>query len=249
MAITRPLKIALSALDSQQVARLLWRRYKQMIQTKSEINTATLFRSIEIDFQKIDVEKNKTPDYLVEKNGIKIYVEVKEINENDDEIAIRKMAEGDNPEIYTTDQSGKRFRSKIKEANSQLKEKCKAGEPGIVIIQDLRPLYTLSLNPQEEIKLAMFGDRELWCYVHPRHMVGKVKDDIFTINRMTTERKNTTVSAVGFLVVHNETKKITMLLHHNPFAKNKLDYGILRSKSIKQYAISSTNQYGSFIEV
>lgn len=48
----------------------------------------------------------------------------------------------------------------------------------------MRDFLTLSCTPQEEIKLAMFGDRVTWVSVN----TGNIKADIFD-KKTTTEQK------------------------------------------------------------
>ena len=220
--------------------------------TKSEINTIRFFESIGIDIQRISESADKTPDYCLSINDLTIYLEVKEIIENDYEKSILKQIQryGES-ECYDSSPTGKRFRSKIAEANRQLKKICTKGEPGIVLIQDNRTFFTKCLMPQEEIKQAMFGDRVIWKTVpsHYNNYNSIATADIFSHNKTTTEFKNTTISAVGLLIEHCETKELTVHLHHNPFAKHPIPELLFNSERVKEYKVTSTKNYGDFIEI
>ncbi len=219
--------------------------------TKSEENTKKFFQSVGIDIQKVSEGSEKTPDYHFSVNGVSIYLEVKEITENDKEKIIQqKICDVGEAGCYDSSPIGKRFRSKISEANRQLRNLCVNGEPGIVLIQDSRPFATKSLMPQEEIKQAMFGDRVIWRTIpsHLSNYISKVTADIFSHNKTTTEEKNTTISAVGLLIEHIETGELSLLIHHNPYAKNPLPVSLINNSCFKEYKIDSTKEYGDFIE-
>lgn len=220
--------------------------------TKSEEDTVRFFRSIGIEIQKVSECSEKTPDYHLSPKGCSIYLEVKEIDENDEEKEIRrKVDEFGESGVYDTSPVGKRFRSKIAESNRQLKKLCVNKEPGIVLIQDVRPFVTKSLMPQEELKQAMFGDRVTWRNVplHQNNNSSAVTADIYSRNKTTTESKNTTVSAVALLIEHSQTGELTMLLHHNPHAKNPLPESIFSGDRVKEFKVNSTKNYGGFVEV
>lgn len=220
--------------------------------TKSEKNTIRFFRSIGVEIDKVPEAFEKTPDYFLSLNDQLIYLEVKEIDENNDEKDIlQTIYENKEIRCYESDIVGKRFRSKIAEANRQLKKLCKNNESGIVVIQDIRPFFTKSIMPQEEIKQAMFGDRIIWLTAptHYNEYESEVTADIFSYNKTTTESKNTTTSAVALLIEDYKTSELTFLLHHNPHAKNPLSESIFSGFGIRQFRIISTKNYCDFVEV
>jgi len=130
--------------------------------TESELDTTRFFKEIGVDLNRIAEGTEKTPDFYFETGAQKVFVEVKEIKENEDEKKLLRDVEiygqtgvHDSPEL------GKRFRPAIQAANRQLKQRCLSGEAGLIIIQDVRDWFTRSIVPQEEIKIAMFGDNNL----------------------------------------------------------------------------------------
>ena len=223
-----------------------------MKMTQSEKNIERLFRSIGIAINKVPEDSEKTPDYSFSINGQLIYLEVKEIEENEEEKKIlRKLDEFDEIQSYESKENENRFRSGISKGNRQLKKRCRNGEPGLVVIQDLRSFFTNSFNPQEEMKQAMFGDHVTWCSVPNQYNQyhSRVVADNFGRNRTTTDKKNTTISAVALLFENYETSELTLLIHHNPHAKNPLPNLFSSFHSIKEYRVYSTREYGYFIEV
>ncbi len=223
-----------------------------MKMTQSEKNIERVFLSIGIAINKVPEDSEKTPDYSFSINGQSIYLEVKEIEENEEErIILRKLDELDEIQSYESKENENRFRSGISKGNRQLKKRCKNGEPGLVVIQDLRSFFTKSFNPQEEMKQAMFGDHVTWCSVPNQYNQyhSRVVADNFGRNRTTTDKKNTTISAVALLFENYETRELTLLIHHNPHAKNPLPNLFSSFHSIKEYRVDSTREYGHFVEV
>ena len=211
--------------------------------TESEKDTIRLFNEIGVNLKRIPEGAEKTPDFFIETDKQKIFIEVKEVNENEEEKKLLKEIEDkgqvsghDSPEI------GKRFRPSIQAANRQLKKSCKSNEAGLVIIQDVRDFFTRSCIPQEEIKLAMFGDRVTWVEVRSR----KIQADIYDKNKTTTGQKNTTVSAVGLMIKNIQDNSLTLHIYHNPHAKNILISPFLESPKIYEYSICNTRSYGDF---
>ena len=220
--------------------------------TTSEKNALKFFSSLGIEIKKVPESTEQTPDYLLIVRDQPIFLEVKEIDENPKERSVLKDIEkfGESG-CYDSSPLGKRFRSKIVESNKQLKKKCKNNEPGIALIQDVRSFFTKSIDPQEEIKQAMFGDRVIWRTMPSiqNSQPTKVTADIFSANKTTTAEKNTTISAVGFLAEHYQSGDLLMFLYHNPFARNPIEESLFSDLSIKQFKIGSTRNYCEFVEI
>lgn len=185
----------------------------------------------------------RTPDFYVQTNKQKIFIEVKEIGENEEEKGLLKeidvkghISGHDSPEI------GKRFRPSIKSANKQLKMRCTSNEAGLVIIQDVRHFFTRSCIPKEEIKIAMFGERITWFGVNS----GEVKAGIFDKNKTTTKQKNTTISAVGLMIKNIQDDNLTLHIYHNPHAKIPLISPVFNSSKVYEYRMNCTKTYGNF---
>lgn len=211
--------------------------------TKSEENTIKLFKEIGLDLVRVKERAEKTPDFFVETDKQKIFIEVKEINENKEEKDFllkidnkEKISAFDSPEI------GKRFRPPINAANKQLKSSCKSNEAGLIIIQDIRNFLNRSECPHEEVKLAMFGDRVTWLNVG----TGQFEADLFDKNKTTTEQKNTTTSAVCLLTKDLENGNLKLHIYHNPYAKVPLISPVFKSSKVSEYSIHITKAYSNF---
>lgn len=214
--------------------------------TESEIDTIRFFEKIGIEIIRIHDGVEKAPDFYLEIDNQGIYVEVKEISDNADEIALIKEVEAHGfSSVHDSPEIGRRFRPAIQSANRQLKQRCSSGEPGLVIIQDVRNFFTRSMFPVEEVKLAMFGDRVTWISTRDSRLTA----DLYEKNKTVTENKNTTVSAVGLMVKNINDQSLTLHIFHNPHAKNMMKVGTLLSDSVIEYKIRDTRSYGSFERV
>jgi hypothetical protein len=214
--------------------------------TESEENLINLFSTTRFELLRVSEGVEKSPDFFIQSELQDVYIEVKEISENKSELELRKKVElTGSSGCYESSEVGKRFRTKIVEANRQLKKKCTGNQASIVIIQDIRPFISMSIMPQEEIKQAMFGDRVTWISVDNHEIAA----DLFSKNKTTTAEKNTTTSAVGLLVRNLETSELSLDLFHNPYAKNRLIAEFSLENSIREYMISDTVNYQDFLSI
>ncbi len=211
--------------------------------TQSEINVQKFFKQIGCKLFKIPETSIKTPDFYLKTTKQKIIIEVKEITENEDEKKVNSQIEQfGETDVYNSCSIGKRFRVPIQKSNRQLKKHCINNEPGLLIIQDVRSFANRSFFYQEEIKQAMFGDRVTWINQDNR----KIAADIFQENKTTTDKKNTTISAVAILIENVQNGVLTLHIYHNPFAKNKLISPVFQSDLVYEYEIESTDSYCNF---
>lgn len=219
--------------------------------TISEDGVARFFTDHGFSIARIPASTTKTPDFWISHAQFLAAVEVKEISENDYEKNARLEVEesGHASGVQSRDDS-KVLRNLIKDANSQLKKLCTGGEPGILVVQDIRPIWTLNIFIEESLKQAMFGDRILWRSA-PNSTVAvsstTISDD-FGRNRAITDKKNRSVSAVGILYQHADPVKTSLCLYHNPFAHHELVLPLNLCGRIRQFVISSFDQYGHFLE-
>lgn len=219
--------------------------------TISEENVAKFFTDNGFLTDRIPVSATKTPDFWISRDQFRAAVEVKEIAENDYEKNVRREVE-ENGHASGVEWRGdsKVLRNLIKYANAQLKKLCAEGEAGLLVVQDVRPFWTVNLLIEESLKQAMFGDRIIWRSAHNVMSAGpsRTVNDCFGGNRATTDQKNRSVSAVGILYWHTDPRKASLSVYHNPFAHHKLLLPPDLSGSIRQFFISSTDQYGPFFE-
>ena len=212
--------------------------------TESEINVANFFDFIGHKLTRVVESPDKTPDLFIKTSKQEIFLEVKEVVENQDEKEINKKFE-ENQLVVIGDEnlSGERFRDHIRNANRKYKAACLNNEASLTVIQDIRSFANSSCCPQEEIKQAMFGNNVTWINFEKREIVA----DMFQENKTITEKKNTSTSAVSLLIKDFTTGDMNLHIFHNPFAKTPLISPIFKANSVYEYEIPDTRNYCNFI--
>lgn len=181
-----------------------------------------------ITFQRLPTARNKSPDYKVEASGVTVIVEVKQLDESEeDQARYEQVLEEAAPAHF--DSTDDRVAEKLKTAADQLRPHSKQGYPTVVCIYDLRRLGMLSA---ENIKVAMYGEeRVVIDRSHPQY------DVVFPVsaggNRQCTPKANTSISAVGLLACY--AQEISLNLFHNRFARVPLPPVCLARVSAGQF--------------
>ena len=220
--------------------------------TESELSTFNFFESIEIDLFPVPPTQDPEPDFEARIGSQTVFIEVKEIQDNDDERAvIERIESSDQCDAYGSTDSANRIREKLRQANSQLRIRCSESHSGVMVLQDVRSFWTRDIYIHESIKQAMFGNREVWR-ARPSQRNGytsRIVSDRFTRDRSLTAKKNRSISALALIVTGQTMDESKMFLFHNRFAKVPFNAARLRCPRFKEYAIQSTDSYGQFEEL
>lgn len=160
-----------------------------------------------IIWEKLEEGHLPTPDYKIIINDYVIYVEVKQIDK-DDNLSVNGGSRT----------PGSHIREKIKEARKQVKAGAREGFPSILLIYNNLDGMQMFGTEQHDFLAAMYGEMTLIFNKHEN----KFTDSYYGRNRSFAEEKSTYFSAVGFLSKTREQMKIK--LYENAFAKNRLDY-------------------------
>ncbi len=177
--------------------------------TKSEKLLEDVLSKHGIVFEPIsesDIQHEKTPDYVVQLEGIDSYWEVKELEPNDDELAISRSFEEGIGEIYSV--NSRRIRNSIKSACDQFKNYGVTDSPCVIVLFDARPFETKDLLFYPEVKAAMLGYSEY---------IESCDDSIKEISRkdaLLTRKNKTYISAIVVIREH-DTEAVVL---HNPNA-------------------------------
>ena len=166
--------------------------------------------SNELEFERIVEGNDPTPDYLVTLNGLVVYVEVKQIDEDTDFSTTRQLRV-----------PGTHIRAKINQARNQVRHAAASGAPGILLVyNNLDPLQRFGTEPHDFLA-AMYGDLTLIASREAKRITGP----FFGRNQSFREGKNDSFSAVGWL--HSESNWVSVHLYENMYAKVSLDYASL----------------------
>lgn len=152
------------------------------VKTKAETIFEEFCNSNNIRCEKIPEGPRPTPDYTVVLTGETIFVEVKQIDEDDD------FTEVSGSRIV-----GDHVRAKINEARKQAKAASIQGAPAILLIyNNLDPLQMFGTEPHD-FTTAMYG--EITLVLNPTE--NRVTDSYHGRNQSLREDKNISFSAVG----------------------------------------------------
>lgn len=178
---------------------------------KSEIKFKEYCVHHKIRCEKIPETNESTPDFLININGIDVYVEIKQIDENKGFLGDGSV----NSRIV-----GKLVGNIIKNKSTkkQMKYASLRNSPAILLIyNNLDPLQLFGTEEHDFVH-AMFGKYSVQINreTHECSQPFYGEDKSFRIN------KNINFSAVGRISDRNDV--IEIHLWENPYAKNKLDF-------------------------
>ncbi|MCI0562719.1 MAG: hypothetical protein MN733_29920 [Nitrososphaera sp.] len=180
------------------------------LKTKAETIFEEFCNSNNIRWEKIPEGARPTPDFRVVLNGEVIFVEVKQIDEDDD------FTEVSGSRIV-----GDHVRAKIKKARRQAKAASNQVAPAILLIYNNLDPFQMFGTEQHDFTTAMYG--EITLVLNPRE--NRVTESYHGRNQSFREDKNTSLSAVGG--IYQTKKGPTVLIYENVFAKHRLNFSSL----------------------
>jgi hypothetical protein len=178
----------------------------------------------------------RRPDYEVCPSGIKIIVEVKQIDVNDEEKNLLQEMESGKI-VSFRNKSGARVRSKIKSSSKQIANLAKGKYPGILALYDNTPFAVGSHLESYNIKSGMYG-LEQYILNRPANVDDPINviDARFGPKRKMTMEHNTSISAIA--VLSRAEDQVELCLYHNCFSAIPLGFKIFLECGIPQYCIS-----------
>ena len=176
----------------------------------SKPKAETLFESFceshAVSWERVPVEKTRTPDYVVSSNGQRIYFEVKQIDEDDN----FKMPGG-----VSSRTVGSHIRQKILDSRKQVQVGAKRGAPSVLLVyNNLDPMQIFGTE-QHDFIAAMYGEMTVEL------KDSRIVDSYHGRNSLLRDDHNTSFSAVGHLR-YSATDPIVRL-YENAFARNSLN--------------------------
>lgn len=174
--------------------------------TKAETVFEAFCDSNNITWEKVKEGDNVTPDYKVLFSDDIVYIEVKQIDKDDN-----FKADSGSRTV------GSHIREKIKGSRRQLRAASRQGAPAVLLVYNNLDGLQMFGTEQHDFIAAMYGEMTL-SFDKNEH---KVTDYFHGRNRSFSEDKSTYFSAVGFLYQTKKSAGIT--LYENIYAiKNKL---------------------------
>ena len=190
-----------------------------------------------IGCMKIKEAADKTPDYDIEVNGIRIIAEIKQIDPSkEDRSLIRELRENGCMNYSRT--PGDRVRNKIKSASIQLSKLSKDRYPSMVVLYNNLPLALGNPIDPYNIRVGMYGlDTIVLSVPNDPPIQPSVIDRRFGPKRKMTETHNTSISAVAVLSKANN-KKLWLDVYHNIYASMPIPAGLISSKNANEFILS-----------
>ncbi len=207
----------------------------------SELLFEDYCKRVGIHCVRIQEEPEKTPDCKLVIDGQTIIAEVKEFTKNKDEREADRLMEECGSLTVLDEEPGARIRKKIQDSSPQIKARTAGRHPGMLVLFDNGQIAGHLSN--HKIMTAMYGQMVLDMAI-PRDFS---KESYITGARLgpkkkMTEETNTSISAIGALVVTGPDRKLKLHVYHNKFAAVPIDPKLLTSRGILQYRIDIENR-------
>ena len=190
----------------------------------SELLFEDYCKRVGIHCARIQEEHGKTPDYKLVIDDRTIIAEVKEFTQNKDDT-----------------EPGARVRKKIQDSSPQIKARTAGCHPGLLVLYDNGRIVPNFLP--NHIMTAMYGQMVLDINV-PRDISKKpyISDARLGPKKKMTKDDNTSISAIGALVVPGPDLILKLHVYHNRFAKVPIDPKLLARRGILQHRIDIENR-------
>jgi len=182
-----------------------------IVKTRAEILFEGFCNSNQVLWEKIKEGTTPTPDYRVHFGDHVVYVEVKQIDKDDNFSAVSSRT------------IGSHIREKIKEARSQVKAGSGTGFPSILLVYNNLDRMQMFGTEKHDFITAMYGEMTLIFNKAENRFTGS----FYGRNRSFSGDKSVYFSAVGFLSNIGGTVKVQ--IYENAFAHNPLDFSKIPS--------------------
>ena len=194
-----------------------------------------------IEWRRIAEEHGKTPDYELAVDGRTIIAEVKEITKNKEERESDRLLKERGYGTVLGGEPGARVRKKIMDSSPQIKARTVGRHPGLLVLYDngriaghLDPYHIMTaMHGLEVVNFAVPRDPSVRPYATGTR---------FGPNKKMTRDANTSISAIGALVVTAPDRIVELHVYHNPFAIAPIEPVLLARRGILQRRIDLENR-------
>ena len=158
-------------------------------------------------WQRVQTGLVPTPDYLVFLSGAAVYVEIKQVDADED---FRP------PSGVSSRTVGSHVRQKIADSRKQMQAAASAGNPGVLLVyNNLDPMQLFGTESHDFVS-AMYGEMTV------RLKGTQITDSFYGRNSLLREGHNRSFSAVGHL--RSSPTGPTIRIFENVFARYPLDF-------------------------
>jgi hypothetical protein len=217
--------------------------------SKSELLFERFCRENGIAFKLIPVARDRrTPDYEFYPSGVRIVVEVAQLDPNDDDRQYsRKLNDGS--VVGVGGMIGQRIRQKITDKADQLKAWSDGMVPTILVLYNNTEVR--SYTSPEHVRAGMFG---FYTYVievpaNPSKL-GSVVDRKFGKGARMTAQCNTSLSALAVLE-EDPARSLTFRVFHNVHTINRISPVVLDLSGVEQYILEPQRpgQFQNWVQI
>jgi hypothetical protein len=180
----------------------------------------------------------RTPDFELDLAGLRVAVEVKQIEPNDEDLRFKADLESKGFATRWGDM-GARVRQKISDAMKQLRPYAKGKMPALVLLYDAIEPHSPVLDP-DAIRFALYGPERVHIAV-PRDpsVPPTALGSSYGGDRAVDPNHNTTLSAVGALRVPAGPGNTHLQIFHNIYAALPLPTERLHFQDVTHYTLAS----------
>jgi hypothetical protein len=186
-------------------------------------------RRVKIRCERVPEGDARTPDYDVFLDGLRVVVEIKEID--------LPVPDSNGVTGFTVGQAA---RNAIKKASKQIKARADHRVPGVIVLFEERWMQLESHN----ILHAMYGAHTVDIAV-PQDMsvAPTIRGHRLGAGRQMTEEQNTSIGAVAHLECL-PSDGISLTVYHNRYARLPIAPERFAAYGIKQYVLPEADGYG-----
>jgi hypothetical protein len=206
-----------------------------MTKTASEIFFENLCADLGVSLKRISETNTKTPDYELTIEDQLIIAEVKEMTRNNEEEESDRVFQNRGLGNVLCTTPGNRVRKKISESSPQIKARANGKYPSLLVLFD-NGSGVGHLDPYC-IRVAMYGLEQVHIAIPLDPSVSPYAMGMsYGPKRKMTEEHNTSISAIGVLVLTGPNT-IFLNVYHNKFAAVPLEPRLLEKYSIPQFKL------------
>lgn len=179
------------------------------------------------------VPGEKRPDYEIVTPFGKILVEVKQCDLNKKEHELQEQLNNRGwTEVYSRE-PGAKLRSKIIDANKQLKSYGAGSVPSMIVVYDDMSMFRRGTHPYE-IKTAMYGIEQM-NYT----LIGNQCVDVDTSSFKAKMTQNSCTSTSAIAALYKDiNEELSIYVFHNIYATMPLNIKSFHGKNIKHFTIT-----------
>ena len=189
-----------------------------------------------VHWRRIAEEQGKTPDYELAVDGRTIIAEVKEITKNKEERESDRLLKERGYGTVLGGKPGARVRKKIMDSSPQIKARTVGRHPGLLVLYDNGQIagyldryhIMTAMHGLEVVSVAVPQDPSIRAYRTGTR---------FGPNKKMTSDANTSISAIGTLVVTAPDRILELHVYHNPFAAVPIEPLLLARRGIRQFRV------------